>query len=303
MNIIELQLFSEGGEGGSAGAEGSAASNASGGGGIPPVASDIPPLGKGGDESNISGTGDIKGDSGNDGVKDYQSFKEKYKDEFQKDFNNTFAKRYKGMKENEEKLKSYEDALAPLLKQYEAEDVQELVDKIRTDPANFRDRAYENGTTPEEEAAKEIIRLNKERKQAARDAEAKNKAEKERIEAVRKHVEALQEESVKVKELYPDFDFKAEMQNPSFERLLRSGISMLDAYRSLHINDIVAAEVATAAKATNAAIEANMGRPSEVGADGTKTVKSERDVESLTDEEIDDIMKRVMRGERISFTP
>ncbi len=299
MNILNLQLFSEGGEGGSAGAEGITPH--------PSAAQTPSPQGEGlkegGDESDVSGTGDIKGDSGNDGVKDYQSFKEKYKDEFQRDFNNTFAKRYKGMKESEERLKAYDDAFAPLLKQYGAEDPAELVDKIIGNPANYADKAYENGTSPEEEAAKALIEHNRQKRQAKKDAEAKREAERQKMEAVRQHVDNLKAEEAKVQELYPSFDLRTEFKNPEFQRLLKSGIPMLNAYRSLHIEDIVASEVAKAMKATNAAIEANMGRPSEVGADGSKTVKSERDVNSLTDEEIDDIMKRVMRGERISFTP
>ena len=57
---------------------------------------------------------------------EYAEYKEKFKDLYQKDFNSVFGKRFKGMKETEERLKSYDEDLEPLYKQYNVNNPKDL---------------------------------------------------------------------------------------------------------------------------------------------------------------------------------
>jgi hypothetical protein len=52
---------------------------------------------------------------------EYAEHKEKFKDLYQKDFDTSFGKRFKGMKQTEEELRGIKDDIAPLLKKYKVE--------------------------------------------------------------------------------------------------------------------------------------------------------------------------------------
>ena len=127
--------------------------------------------------------------------------------------------------------------------------------------------------------------------------------ERKKLEAIRQTVEAWEKEAEEVKKLHPEFDFKEASNNPEFKRGLRFGMPMLTLYRSLNFDSISKSIEETARKAAIESVKNGNGRPSEVGADSTKAVSADMDVNSLTGEDIDKILERVRKGEKISFAP
>lgn len=117
--------------------------------------------------------------------------------------------------------------------------------------------------------------------------------------------ESWMESAERTKEIYPDFDLRAELHNPGFGRMLRSGVDVKTAYEVMHKDEIIPAAMQYAAKAVEsklAAAYASSGlRPRENGVGSHGAVVIGSNVNSLSRRDIADIARRVERGERISF--
>ena len=114
-----------------------------------------------------------------------------------------------------------------------------------------------------------------------------------------------QGEAAELSRIYPSFDLAKESGNRDFVSLLRSGVSLRRAYESAHYDEIMGGAMEyTARKVTEAisrSIQAKGDRPSENGL-GTKSgINPKKDVASLTDSDILEILKQVENGKRISF--
>lgn len=233
---------------------------------------------------------------------EYAEHKEKFKDLYQKDFDNSFGKRFKGMKQTEEELKGIKDDIAPLLKKYKVENAKDLVSAILSNPSTYADESYETGVDAELLAARNMLEVEQGRRKAEEERKQAEEAERERVEAISKQIKSWEEEGGKVKALHPEFDLRTEMANPAFSTMLRDGVPMLNIYRALHHEDIAKSIEDKAKKATTELIKSGQARPTEVGASSTKAINFDRDVNSLTDEDLDEIAERVRRGERITFS-
>ena len=114
------------------------------------------------------------------------------------------------------------------------------------------------------------------------------------------------EQGEKTKSIYPSFDLRAEMNNPKFVDLLRANIDVRTAYEVIHKDDIIPAAMQFTAKTvekklTNKII-ANGARPTENGISSQSSVVTKSDVSQLSKADIAEVMRRVARGERISFS-
>ena len=234
---------------------------------------------------------------------EYAEHKEKFKDLYQKDFNSSFGKRFKGMKQTEEELNGIKNDLAPLYKMYGVENASDLVNTILANPSTYADEAYKTGVDAELLAARNMLEVEQGKRRAEEERKRAEEVERERIEAISKQIKTWEEEGVRVKELHPEFDLRTEMANSAFTTMLRDGVPMLDIYRALHHEDIAKAIEEKAKKATTELIKSGQARPTEVGASSTKPINFDRDVNNLTDEEMEEIAERVRRGERITFSP
>lgn len=283
MYYLNLQLFGEGAESGaSTGAEGASATEVT-------------------SESGTEVTTENNETAAENRDEQYAKFKEEYKNEFQKDFNSVFGKRFKGMKETEERLKSYDEDLEPLYKQYNVNNPKDLANAFLSNPENFYTVAAENGTTPEEESAKARLKAVNDKIEREENAKRLAAENAKKQEATRQLVERWSAESAEVKKLHPEFNMNECLRNPLFQQGLRLGMPMINLYRALNF-DNVAKDIEERAKKV-AIEEAKKGtsRPYEVGTDVTRSVSADLDVNSLTDEEIDNILERVRKGEKINF--
>ena len=93
------------------------------------------------------------------------------------------------------------------------------------------------------------------------------------------------------------------MQNPKFVDLLRSNIDVRTAYEVLHKDEIIPAAMQFTAKTVEQKLAnkiiAGSARPDENGIESSGAAVVKRDVSKLSDDEMDDIIRRVQQGERV----
>lgn len=96
----------------------------------------------------------------------------------------------------------------------------------------------------------------------------------------------------------PDFDMKAEMENPAFINYVwKNGLTVEEAYFLAHRDEIIEA----AAKETLKRMVERQNRISENGAGKNSPAVVKKNPKEMSDKEIDDVIARVQKGERITF--
>ena len=226
--------------------------------------------------------------------------KGEYKDLYDARVQDTVQKRLKGSKETVEKYEALTPTLEILAKKYgvDASDIKALNKAIEEDDSYFEEEALEKGITVEQ--LKEIRKIEKENAELKKQWE-----EKERRENASKVYAQWMEQAEKAKSMYPSLDLRAEIQNPQFMRLLNSGVDVGTAYAVVHKDEIIPAAMQYTAKTveqklTNKII-ANGARPAENGISSQSAVQTKSDVSQLTKADRAEIMRRVARGEKITF--
>ena len=113
------------------------------------------------------------------------------------------------------------------------------------------------------------------------------------------------QEAEGMKELYPGFDLRTEIQNRDFQGLLKSGVPVQKAYELMHMEEIKQAAARNAAQTASAQMQANLkakqSRPSENGTSSKSAAIVKNDVHSLSRDDRAEAVRRAMRGEKISF--
>ena len=104
--------------------------------------------------------------------------------------------------------------------------------------------------------------------------------------------------------LYPSFELHRELQNPAFCTLLTlPGVDMQTAFELTHKEEILPAVIAAASRAAETRIAKGLAsgasRPGENGMGGESPSFTRRDVSTFTKEQMEDICRRVSRGEKI----
>lgn len=226
--------------------------------------------------------------------------KGEYKDLYDAKMQDTIQKRLRGTRETVDKYNALTPMLELLGKKYgvDATDVHKLAKAIEEDDAFYEEEAYEKGVTVEQ--LKEIKKMEKENVALKRQMQERQAREK----GAQLYAQWM-DQGEKVKSIYPSFDFRAEMQNPKFTELLRANIDVRTAYEVIHKDDIIPAAMQFTAKTVEQKlakkIMANGARPTENGISSQSSAVVKSDVSQLTKADRDEIIRRVARGEKISF--
>lgn len=113
----------------------------------------------------------------------------------------------------------------------------------------------------------------------------------------------LERQEEQLRQRYPGFRGREELTDPAFARLIRAGVEAGEAYEMVHRRELLADAMAYAARqaAQQAAqvVAGSRRRPPENGG-GCASV-SRPDPGKLSSQELADIRRRVLEGERISF--
>lgn len=226
--------------------------------------------------------------------------KGQYKAQYDARMQETIQKRLKGTKETVDKYNALQPVLETLAKKHgvDASNIEALQKAIEDDDYYFEDEALEKGISVQQ--LKQIRRMERENadlKRQMQEQQAHQNAEK----AYANWMNQAEE----TKKVYPSFDLRAEMSNPKFVDLLRSNIDVRTAYEVLHMGEIIPAAMQFTAKTVESKIAkkiaANGARPTENGASSGSAALVKSDVSKLNNKDIDEVMRRVARGERVTF--
>ena len=248
-------------------------------------------------------TEDTKGDTPS-----RMSWEEIMKDpEYNKQMQAVVRSRLKSEKSAEEALGKMTPAIEVLARKYGLDaanmDYDALAKKINDDDSYYEDKALEMGVSVE--TAKRVDQME-------RDTE-RRKAQEQRTlqdQMISQHYAQLEQQGEELKKIFPNFDLRKELQNPSFVRMTAPGkgiMSVEDAYRAVHRNEIDAAASQiiaqkTAEKISNA-IASGSRRPNESGTSSQAPSVSTFDYSKASREQREafkaDLRARMARGEKV----
>ena len=226
--------------------------------------------------------------------------KGEYKDQYDARVQDTVQKRLKSSKETVDKFNALAPTLELLASKYgvDSTNIEALNAAIQEDDSYYEQEALEKGVTVQQ--LKEIRKMERENavlKQQMQEQESRENANK-------LYAQWMQQEQ-DTKAVYPSFSLETEMQNPRFIDLLRSNIDVRTAYEVLHKDEIIRGAMQFTAqtmeqKITNK-IKANGARPTEGGMGAQSAAVVKGDVSQLTNDDISEVIRRVKRGDRVSF--
>lgn len=123
---------------------------------------------------------------------------------------------------------------------------------------------------------------------------------------LKERVSSWVKESQSLKELYPDFDLRKELQNSQlFSQLVMGGAPVKAAFETVHRDEILSGAMAYTADKVREQVVKNIEtkgrRPLENGISSESAVVTSVDVNSLTSKDILKILKQVENGANIKF--
>ena len=225
--------------------------------------------------------------------------KGEYKEQYDAKMQDTIQKRLKNTKEKVDKYDSLAPTLDMLAKKYgvDASDIVALNKAIEDDDSYYEEEALEKGISVEQ--LKEIRKMEKENATLR-----KQMQEQENQKKASQLYASWMEQSESLKAIYPSFNLETELKNPQFMDLLRvPTINVRTAYEVVHKDEILHGAMQYTAKTVEKKmankIMANGARPTENGTSSQSASLTKSDVSQLSKADIEDMCRRVARGEKI----
>lgn len=166
------------------------------------------------------------------------------------------------------------------------------------DDAYYEDMAMKKGISVQ--LAKEMDALESEN--AKYRAAEQQRAEAAKMEAIQQEWDAAAE---RIRAEDPGFDIKMALADPDFAQMLKLGVKMEDAYKARYFDDIMARRTTQTAKTVEKGVEARIrqrgARPSENGTNPGGAAVLKTDVSKLTPQQCEELERRAMRGQIITF--
>ena len=166
------------------------------------------------------------------------------------------------------------------------------------DDAYYEDMAMKKGISVQ--LAKEMDALESEN--AKHRAAEQQRAEAAKMEAIQQEWDAAAE---RIRAEDPGFDIKTALADPDFAQMLKLGVKMEDAYKARYFDDIMARRTTQTAKTVEKGVEARIrqrgARPAENGTNPGGAAVLKTDVSKLTPQQCEELERRAMRGQIISF--
>lgn len=191
----------------------------------------------------------------------------------------------------------------------DANDLVALTEAVRSgavkDDAYYEKLAMEKGVSTR--TARELDKLESQNKHLTEQQQMIQQLERQRAQQAR--IAELQagwdREAEQLKAQYPDFNMAEVLANPEVEKMMRSGVSMTNAYRSAYFDHILKQQQAATARQVEQGVVNRMqqrnARPGENGTRPGGAVQTKIDVSHMSRKEMEEMEKRVMRGEVITL--
>lgn len=229
--------------------------------------------------------------------------KGKYKDQYSKRTQEMIDKRYAKAKAAQKAMSDAQPLLDILGVRYgvDGTDISAITQAVQNDEEYWNILGDERGMTANQ--ARDFARMeaNEMRQKRAMDAELAERRASERI-------AKWNQEEAALRESFPEFSLQAEVEGPYGEKMLnlmRMGVSVGDAYRAIHFDEINETIMRRTAVETEKKVIDNVrargNRPQENGVTRQAGVTYKSDPSKYTKEDRAEIARRVRRGESISF--
>ena len=191
----------------------------------------------------------------------------------------------------------------------DANDLVALTEAVRNgavkDDAYYEKLAMEKGVSTR--TARELDKLESQNKHLTEQQQMIQQMERQRVQQAR--IAELQagwdREAEQLKAQYPDFNMAEVLANPEVEKMMRSGVSMTNAYRSAYFDHILKQQQAATARQVEQGVvnrlQQRNARPGENGTRPGGAVQTKIDVSHMSRKEMEEMEKRVMRGEVITL--
>lgn len=191
----------------------------------------------------------------------------------------------------------------------DANDLVALTEAVRSgavkDDAYYEKLAMEKGVSTR--TARELDKLESQNKHLTEQQQMIQQMERQRAQQAR--IAELQagwdREAEQLKAQYPDFNMAEVLANPEVEKMMRSGVSMTNAYRSAYFDHILKQQQAATARQVEQGVvnrlQQRNARPGENGTRPGGAVQTKIDVSHMSRKEMEEIEKRAMRGEVITL--
>ena len=207
-------------------------------------------------------------------------------------------KNYKALEDSQAKQQPVIDRLASIYG-VDPLDTQAILEKLQTDSR------LAPGIPPTDTGDSTPVSA----KEDAKDNSADIKAPSFKEQFISDKAKALSKqwtmEAKQLKPLFPSFDLGAELKNPAFTSLIKSGMPLRRAYTAVHSDELIKKAVTGTAmrvkEQTLKDIRANGSRAAENGLSAKGAITHKTDVASLSGKEIRSILQQVERGTKVRF--
>lgn len=312
--FIFLQLLADGG----AASAGAGASGSEGGGAAQADVSGAPSAAQGSEDLSkvVYGKSDESFANSNEGENTNtpndakeESFDElvkkggRFHEDFAKRTQDIINKRFGEVKSAEDVRHEYDSIMNVLSAKYgvDATDVNGIQKAIEADDSLIEEQAFAAGMPVDK--YRETLKLRREN-EMLRNAEA----ERLQIAGQQQVLAKWQQDAEVVANKYGlgSIDLSVESENPNFINLLSNGVDFETAYMVIHRDEVMNGVAAVAAKAGSQAvvnsIASRASRPSESGFDSSAATSIYKtDPSKFTDADMDEVIARARRGEKIRF--
>lgn len=225
----------------------------------------------------------------------------RYHDVYSQKVSSTIQDRFKNQKDLQGQVDKINEDLSPLFMNYglKSGDYEGLRNAIANDDVFFQAQAERAGLDVSQ--YKENLKLKAEAERGRQITEA--------YEAQQRQNEMFaqwEEEAVELQTAFPAFDLGLELEhNEDFARMITAGVPVRNAFLASHASEIFANSSAAAeAQATQnvlSAIQQRAARPAEGAMHQQAAIVRKSDPSSLSNEDLDEINRRVAMGETVSF--
>lgn len=253
------------------------------------------------DDTGVPKEGEGSTPSGNEPAK--ASFEElikgEYKEDFQKKMQQVINRRFAETRRLSERLDRTKPILDMVSSRYglNSDDIDGLLRALENDESYYEQEAINRGMDVSQ--LKQIKMMELENRRLREQVERSHQKE----ESDRIYMRWI-DESEQMKDIYPDFDFRTEVQNEDFASLLKNGIDVKTAYEVIHKDEIITGAMAMTAQKVREKVANDIrsnGNRAVEGSTGNLGITVKSDVNKLTKKDREEIERRVMRGEKISF--
>lgn len=117
------------------------------------------------------------------------------------------------------------------------------------------------------------------------------------------YLAGLREREAAVREKYPSFCWQTELRDPQFGKLILAGVEPMQAYEAVHSRDLMEQAMRYAAQRTRRQMANSLAygvRPAAENG-GRSIAVTANDPRNLSSQELADIRRRVLEGEKIRF--